>query len=136
MKIEFIKTDPDELPIEALKYLSASIEKTLSKDTSLSELLNEARKGEGVIYLFRTDKVIGASYVEFHPGLLNIVHLSIDDISKHKAEIIKFFKELMRESGIENLCILSRVGWNRIIKELEPIGMLYTYREGCVETKN
>lgn len=121
MPIEFIPTHPDQLPFEALKYLSSG----LDEDTKLSDILEEARRGEGTICVIKKEHVIGAFYLQLYPNILNIICLGTESVKDLKDDLPVFIKKTMRECSVENLVIVSRIGWHRIFKDLTPVGMIY-----------
>lgn len=127
-KIDFVLTHPNELPFEALEYLQKALDKTPSNDSSLSEILEKSRIREGYIYVFHSEKVIGCTYVEFLPDIMNIVLLS-GEIKNFKKEIKDFYIQIMRDRNISNLCVIGRRGWSSLFKDLQPIGMLYVFQD-------
>jgi hypothetical protein len=121
MPIEFIPTHPDQLPFEALKYLSSA----LNEDTKLSDVLDEARRDEGTICVIRNGEVIGAMYLQLYPNVLNIIHLSTKSIQDLKDDLPVFVKKTMKDCGVENLVLVSRIGLHKIFKDLTYVGALY-----------
>lgn len=68
-------------------------------------------------------------YVQIFPDLLNIIHLG-GELKPYRDDVVSAFKKFMRDRNIRHLCLLSRVGWNRLFKELKPIGTFYHYDDG------
>lgn len=127
--VEFILTDPDELSLQALEWLSVSVNKTPNGDTPLSEILERGRKGEGQFYLVRSDKPIGAIYLEWLPWALNIVLLGGDYIKDWRDEFHDFCVRLLRERGIKTVIFVGRYGMGKIFPQLKSLGMLYVYED-------
>lgn len=124
MKIEFC--DPDRLPFEALKALEAGCKKT---DNNLWEIIDSARREEGSLYILHDDGVKGVLYFEVCQNILNLALMSCPDAMKYKELIPQFVKDLMKNLNIQTFCIVSRTGWNRLFKDLTPVGMIYTYTQ-------
>lgn len=123
--IEFILTEPDNLPFEALNYLNKAIEKTPGNNSSLWEILEKARKNEGSIIVIKSDKIQGALYLELFPDLLNIILLAGDNINSWKDDLTKYLLKIAKEHGINHGCVIGRQGWHKIFTNMTPIGMLY-----------
>lgn len=123
MKIELCH--PDRLPFDALTFLSEAIRRTPSNDTNLQEILRNARDGEGQIYILSNEKIVGATYIEFYPQIMNIVLLGGEDIHSWKDQFYDFCIALIREKEINHICVVGRAGWGNIFKQLKPLGMLY-----------
>lgn len=123
--MNFVLTHPDDLPFEALNYLSKAIEKTPGNDSNLWQILDKARRNEGSIILIKSEKILGALYLEVYPNILNVVLLSGDHVNDWKEGLTDYLLNLMKERGIGNVCVIGRQGWNKIFTRLKPVGMLY-----------
>lgn len=124
MTIQFLPTDPDELSFEALKYLSS----TMDEEIKLSDVLNEARRGEGTIIVIKEDAVMGVFYMQIVQGVMNVLHLACRDVKEIKNQFPEFVKKTMKDEGILDLCLVSRPGLHRVFKDLKFVGAIYTYR--------
>lgn len=123
--MKFILTQPDDLPFEALNYLQKAIDKTPGNDSNLREILEKARRNEGAVILIKSEKLLGAMYLELFPDLLNIVLLAGDNINDWKNALTDYLLNLAKERGINHGCVIGRQGWHKIFKNMKPIGMLY-----------
>lgn len=132
MRIEL--TDPDLLPFEALKLLQSSLDKPPKNDTKIWEYLECARNDQGTFFVLYDEDVQGVFYFELFDGVLNLPMMAFKDGKKYKDTISDFIKSLMRRLKVETFCIVSRGGWHRFFKDLEPIGTLYTYRQPLGES--
>ncbi len=125
--VQFIETDVDLLPPEALNYLKLAVDKTPGNETTVFKALSSGGKA---FVIKNGPGILGAIYLEFYPDILNVVLLGVRNISENKSYIDKFVKKTMTEHKIHNLSVISRVGWHRIFKDLRPIGMIYSYSQG------
>ncbi len=125
--MQFILTDPDDLPLEALNYLQKAIDKAQKSDVKLSNILDEARKGEGSIFVIKSDKIVGALYVQVFSKVLNVVLLGGDNIKDWKDDYSAFIKKTLKEYNLSHLCIIGRNGWGKVFKELKPLGTIYIF---------
>lgn len=124
MKIEYCH--PDNLPFEAL----ALIKKGLTKaEGNLNEILEKSLTQNGNIFLLHDNGVKGVLYFELCEEVLNLALMSCENTMNYKDLIAQFVKDLMKVLNVQNFCIVSRTGWNRLFKDLKPIGMIYTYSQ-------
>lgn len=125
--MEFIPCDIDLLPFEALKFLQSAIDRTPAQDSTLWEVL----RGGGEVFLMIDGGVIGATYVEFHPEVMNIVLLA-GDVGKYRDEVYHFYIDLIKSRGVKNIFICGRAGWGKLFPELRTIGTLFSLTLGGV----
>lgn len=128
--IEFILTNPDDLPSQALAWLQISVNKTPGGQNSLQEIIEHCKKGNGSFYLVKSEKIIGAIYLEWMPDVLNIVLMGGDYIKDWRNEMNDFCVSLIRERGIKTIMFCGRYGLGKIFPQFESIGILYVLRDG------
>lgn len=127
--IRFIPTDPDDLPIEALTWLSASIRKTPGNLSSLADILDHSRSSKGSFFLVKSDKLIGCIYFEWLPQALNIVSVGGDNIKDWRNEMHDFCVGLIRERGIKTIMFMGRHGLGKIFPQFKFIGTVFRYED-------
>lgn len=112
-----------ELTPEIRALLQSALNRTPSNtDTIESTITN------GEIWAFYDEgSLIGATYLEFLPDLMNIILMAGNDIASWRDELVSFYIAQMKFMNVKNLCIVGRHGWGSLFKELTPIGMLYTF---------
>lgn len=125
-----------ELSTGVIEYLEKALSRTPSVDLTILEVIENINKNEGFSYAIRTEKgIVGATYFEIFEDTLNVVLLSVDNIRKFRGEIVQFYKQKMKELGLTNIIIISRHGWDRVIKDFEFVGAIYRYPGGGIRTK-
>lgn len=120
-KVDFVLTDRDALPFEALKHLQNAAKRS---QEDLWKTLTD-----GKVYIIKRDKIIGCLYLEFHPDIMNITLLGGDNIREWRDDLVDFLIGLMRKKKLSHICVLGRNGWGGLFKELQPIGMLYVFKD-------
>lgn len=139
--VEFIHVPPheiDNLPTEAIKYLSDAIRRTPASTSRLDITLDMARKGYGDIYLVKdADALIGAVNILVYdtPEGRIVSPFLVGGIRMHSwAAALKDFTFKFCESinAIAIRCI-ARKGWNKLYPMGKVVGYVYDYplnREG------
>lgn len=92
--------------------------------------MEEILSGDGQFYLVKYSELIGAIYLEWTPGSLNIVLLGGDNIKEWRNEMHDFCVKLIRERGISTIMFMGRYGLGKIFPQFKSIGMVYRYEEG------
>ena len=120
--MKILPCDPDLLPFEAMKLLHDACKKTKNN-------INDFLDGGGTFYLIEDNGIKGVLYFETLPGILNLAFMACPNAMQYKEFIPQFVKDLMKSLDISVFCIVSRTGWNRLFKDLTPVGMIYTYSQ-------
>lgn len=127
--IEFVLTSPDLLPPKALKWSQRSLNNTPGNTTTLSDILEHARLGEGQFYLVKSDQLIGSIFLEWTSGCLNMVLVSGDDIKAWRDELHDFCVSLMRQRGVKTIMFMGRYGLGKVFPQFKSLGMVFVYED-------
>lgn len=129
MKTEFIFTKPEDLTPQCLEWLQVSVNKTPNSQTTLEEILEFGKQGNGEFYLVKSDKSLGCIFIEWLPHCMNVVLLGGDYIKDWRDEFHDFCVSSIRAKGIKQVMIMGRYGIGKIFPELKPIGMVFVFTD-------
>lgn len=120
--MKILPCDSDLLPFEAMKLLEDGCRET---DNNIWELLDS----DGHFFVLHDEGVKGVLYFTIYQDILSLTLMACPNAMKYKELIPQFVKDLMKSLNIHAFCIVSRTGWNRLFKDLKPVGMIYTYTQ-------
>ncbi len=119
------------IPDIAVKFLEKTIKETPGCVDTIEEIVDAIDTNQLQLYLVKSrDEIYGAIVTTIVPNphgkdIFNLSLLGGKRLREWRKELHQFIIDMPKETNTE-LCIVSRVGWKKIIPELKVIGYVYT----------